>query len=226
MLNPADGLQVAPCNRWEWGMRGEWAEHVGVIKHLMLSCPAAERVDAFDFHKQWVGLAWKNRWFGWLRCEHWVWKPLVFLVVLLDNLSVAQRIPRTQVCAFGLLTFQNHHRDVGSQILHWSHLPSRWPVVSTTLLWTFASDRSCNFLSSWKMSFVYSLLVLQEAVKMFSGINYEFNLFLQCNIWQTHSHILHGMLLQAQTWPCQHLHWTLHPQLFQLWIHKPNNLWF
>lgn len=31
MLKPADGLQVAPCNRWEWGMRGERAEHVGDI---------------------------------------------------------------------------------------------------------------------------------------------------------------------------------------------------
>lgn len=61
------------------------------------------------------------------------------------------------------------------------------PSHSYHSLVIFVSARSCNFLSSWKMSFVCSLLVLQGAVKMFAGVNYKCHIFLQFNIWQTHS---------------------------------------
>lgn len=69
MLKPADGLQVASCNRWGWGMRGEWAEHVGVIKQPNAKLPSCWKSRCFQFPQAVSGLGMEKWVVGWLRCE-------------------------------------------------------------------------------------------------------------------------------------------------------------
>lgn len=74
ILKPADGLQVAPSNRWEWGMRGEWAEHVGVIKQPNAKLPNCWNSWWFQLPQAMSGFGLEKLVVGWFR-----WEPVLVL---------------------------------------------------------------------------------------------------------------------------------------------------
>lgn len=138
ILKPADGLQVAPCTRWERGVRGEWAEHVGVIKQPNAELPSCWKSWSFQRPQAMSGFGLEEWVVGWFRCEPVLalgLETMGFLVVLLHHFCVTWRILRTQVCGFRLLT-QKPSQGCGqanSPLEPALCVSSRWPVVSTTL---------------------------------------------------------------------------------------------